>query len=507
MSENLNSQQLRAYEEIIKGENVCIVGQGGTGKSYLCELINDEHTLFICPTGMAALNLSSDARTIHSTLMLGSKSLSAWNWMKVKDSIAKNLDKLKKFFDKYTRLVFDEGSMIIAGLFDTYLNTFHMVYETSSDILFNNKQVVMILDPLQLPAIKNTCEPYINAKKKENSKPLTKTDLIIYNPAFMTLFGLTQGNIIHFTENMRCNNEAWRNVLFHCRTGFNLCESVEEKSRILDLLNSRVYARSSLVSGNELYDLNHKSLKTSFRRDFIENLNNKHMNKLKGVRYIIDRDPIPIEDFIQLNAESGYTKKELCKIHTDGLNYMDDLGSYHVIRGYENGTYTWNTEFTITVGQLVMYRKNETNLPIRNGSLGEIVKINHSGGVVSSIIIKFQGIDKPIEIVKSTFEHPDWNTLRVTAFPIITAFAITIHKLQGQTLDFPVLIHYSNIPEIIPNYTKKEHLLYTAISRCRKMEDVYIISDSKITEEYFPVNKFMFDWWREIYDDQPVSLD
>ncbi len=505
--ENLNKQQLIAYRKIINGDNTCIVGEGGTGKSYLCEQIKDDYTLFICPTGMAALNLGDYARTIHSTLMLGPKSLMAWNWEKVKDYIEKNKDKLKVFFDPYKKLVFEESSMIISGLFTTYLNTFHLIYGTSSDILFNGKQIIMILDPLQLPAVKNTCDPYISSSKKVKSKSLTESDLIINHPAFKTLFGLEKGNIIHFNENMRCNNAEWSNVLFHCRTGFKLCKSIEEKHKILSILNSRVWNRKSISpsKNGELVKLNSDSLKTSFKRDYIEGVNTSNMEKLTGPRYTIDRTPISCEEFINLNEDSGYTVGELKKIHTDGLNYMDDLGSYHVIRGYEDGKYIWKTDFVITVGQLVMYRKNEKNSSIRNGSLGEIVKINEVDSEVISIVIKFQNIKDPIEIFKTTYEHPDWNNLKVTAFPIITAFAITIHKLQGQTIKSPLFIHYSN--DLIPYYEEQEHLLYTAISRCNKMENVYIISDNEITENHFPVNEHMFNWWRSINEGQPVIVE
>ena len=33
-----------------------------------------------------------------------------------------------------------------------------------------------------------------------------------------------------------------------------------------------------------------------------------------------------------------------------------------------------------------------------------------------------------------------------------------------------------------------------------------IISDNEITEEHFPVNNYMFDWWRTINEEQPVIV-
>ena len=51
------------------------------------------------------------------------------------------------------------------------------------------------------------------------------------------------------------------------------------------------------------------------------------------------------------------------------------------------------------------------------------------------------------------------------------AFAITIHKLQGQTINSPLFIDYNDIPYKESKY----HLLYTAISRCKNPNDVWQI--------------------------------
>jgi len=77
--ESLTPEQKKAYLRILNKENVLIFGQGGSGKSYLIEGIKDEKTLCLAPTGMAAINMCSDARTIHSVLQIGEKSLQAWN--------------------------------------------------------------------------------------------------------------------------------------------------------------------------------------------------------------------------------------------------------------------------------------------------------------------------------------------------------------------------------------------------------------------------------------------
>jgi hypothetical protein len=494
MSENLNEKQRQAYEMIQNGDNVCIIGKGGSGKSYICELIRNERVLFVGPTGMAALNIGSHARTIHSTLMLGAKSLKAWSWENISPFIGQNIVKLKDFFDKYDMIVFDESSMIISGLFDTYVKLFYSIYGGNSNTLFNNKQIIMILDPLQLTPVKNTSEPYLDLNNYNKQNKLLKSDLIIENEKFKTLFNHT--NIIHLTQNMRCSDEEWDKVLQGCRTGFRDCRE-GEKGELLRQLNERVFTYGQIMSNPELKDKYENSLLTTLKRDKISELNDKKVQELINVgndNYIIRREPmIEKEEFYNKHVSNFPNKEKSNKTLDNSINYMDDLGGYHSERVYVAGKCTgFNYDFKIVEGGRVMYRKNEEI--IRNGSLGTIVKINlDPERKVETIDIKFDRVDDIISIKPVMFEHPDWTDIKIRAFPIISAFAITIHKLQAQTIESPLSILYR--PEQIPYYDKQEHLLYTAISRCKRKEDVFIICDCEITEEFFPVNQYMYDWY------------
>ena len=162
--ETFNEKQKLAYEKIEAGEDVLIFGPGGSGKSYLIDVLRKDNERMLClaPTGMAAINMNEEARTIHSLLMIGAKSLQAWNWEKVSAQIGKQKVKIKNLLDNYDTIVFDEGSMIISGLFQTLKRTFQMIYDTDDDKPFGDKQTIMLLDPLQLPPVKNSSEPYLD---------------------------------------------------------------------------------------------------------------------------------------------------------------------------------------------------------------------------------------------------------------------------------------------------------------------------------------------------------
>ena len=174
---------------------------------------------------------------------------------------------------------------------------------------------------------------------------------------------------------------------------------------------------------------------------------------------------------------------------------MDDLGGYYSYKHFDEsiGKNVIDTKFDLVEGARVMLRTNTIHKMLKNGSLGEVVKININEGVVDSVSVKFEKLNEVVDVRKISFKHPDLSVLTIDAFPLIPAWAITIHKLQGQTIDSPLFIDYNNIPWM----EKQHHLLYTAVSRCKKHDDVYIISDRKITEDFFPVDPIMYAWYIE----------
>jgi ATP-dependent exoDNAse (exonuclease V) alpha subunit len=147
---------------------------------------------------------------------------------------------------------------------------------------------------------------------------------------------------------------------------------------------------------------------------------------------------------------------------------------------------------TISARYLRLLRTNQADKRLKNGSLGEIVKIDvdHNNNI-TGVDVLFEDIKEVIKINHIIFKHPEFSDIQISAFPLIPAFAITIHKLQGQTIKSPLFIDYNDIP-----YKEKQyHLLYTAISRCTIKENIYIISEVYITEDCFPVDPIMYSWY------------
>lgn len=127
----------------------------------------------------------------------------------------------------------------------------------------------------------------------------------------------------------------------------------------------------------------------------------------------------------------------------------------------------------LAVGARVMSVRNDKMGRYQNGSMGEVVDIR-----VDCVRVAFDnGETCDIEpftwdigksTVRSDGERKTVETETIgsyTQFPLKLAWAITIHKSQGQTFDSPVLVHTS---VFAPGQ------LYVALSRCRRFDDLTI---------------------------------
>lgn len=142
---NFTKLQQIAYDAIMSGQNVCITGSGGVGKSYIIQKIREqieEETLFVAPTGIAAVNIGG--ATIHKTFGLNTGI--QFNTPSINDKIKDVLAN-----EKLKRLVIDEISMVRADTFSVIDKILKFVRKNKAP--FGGLQVVVIGDFYQLPPI------------------------------------------------------------------------------------------------------------------------------------------------------------------------------------------------------------------------------------------------------------------------------------------------------------------------------------------------------------------
>ena len=141
---------------------------------------------------------------------------------------------------------------------------------------------------------------------------------------------------------------------------------------------------------------------------------------------------------------------------------------------------------TLRVGAQVMMLRNDPARRWFNGSLGRVAALSDS-----SIRVETDGheyaVDKEVWInYKYEYDPAQQSISRQPVgsfrqYPLRLAYAITIHKSQGQTYD-SAIIDYSEGAAFAPGQT------YVALSRCRSLDSLYLTSslspeDVRVSQE------------------------
>jgi len=121
-------------------------------------------------------------------------------------------------------------------------------------------------------------------------------------------------------------------------------------------------------------------------------------------------------------------------------------------------------ELLIAVGARVMLRRNiYTKQGLVNGAIETVVKITSQ-----CVVVKFDHITEPcnIEMVKSKFMLMKSFHVYRKQFPLILAYAITIHKCQRLSLDCAIVD--------LSNKVFCAGMAYVALSRVRSLDGLYL---------------------------------
>ena len=105
----------------------------------------------------------------------------------------------------------------------------------------------------------------------------------------------------------------------------------------------------------------------------------------------------------------------------------------------------------------------DTKIGLVNGSLGSVQAIN-----CDYITVKYDHLDKAyhVEMVKSRFTLMQNFHIYRKQFPLILAYAITIHKCQGLSLDCTIID--------LSNSIFAPGMAYVALSRVRSLAGIYL---------------------------------
>ena len=431
MEKELSQDQKYAFEKFKKGENIFITGPGGSGKTELIKnMVNfSEKTgkkIQVCAlTGCASVLLNCNARTIHS-----------WSGIRLgrgpNDKIIANVLRSRnvvKNWKKIKVLIIDEISMMSVKIFNLLDEIGKRIRTSSSP--FGGIQVVFSGDFFQLPPVGNPEDPETEAFCFESSK---------WYQSF------TKENHIQLTTIFRQNDPLYIDILSQIRKG-----KLDEKNiEILRKYVNRPYdatAHDGIVP-TKLFPVRSK----------VEYINSTMFSKLNEDEYQFE-----------------YTVKTDCKtlIESGKLLTLEELSRCDKMttkeREYEIENLVNNTPcerlLSLKKGSAVLCTVNiDMDNSICNGSQGIITDI-YDKKDTTVIVVKFSnGVIK--HITPHHWQSEEYPTIAIKQYPLSLAWAMTIHKMQGTTLEMAEM----DIGQSIFEYGQT----YVALSRIKSLDGLYL---------------------------------
>jgi ATP-dependent DNA helicase PIF1 len=426
----LNAGQEAAYDSIEEGKSIFLTGSGGTGKSFLLNLLytllpkqTGRKVALTALTGCASLLLHPKAKTIHSWAGIGLGT----------DPVELLVPKVKKSNKARTRwmgtdvLVIDEISMMTPELFEK-LDQVGRKVRCNESTPFGGLQLVLVGDFYQLPPVVRNSET---------------TSFVFESPLWKDL----RLTMCELTEIVRQKDAAFQTVLNEARIGQLTKSSLRilVKRMGLDYKTEKIQPTMLFTRRAQVDTINMKYLKelTSERRSFKANTVFDPVQATKGMT---DKDPYIQEAVQKLDMNASYTP-----------------------------------DLVLAIGAQVMLVTNlKPQVGLVNGSRGVIVafepakcfdekekekEVSLTDSSLLLPIVEFRNGQKE-QITPITWEVPDMPAVKRQQIPLKLAYAITIHKSQGATLDCALID--------VGSKTFEYGQAYVALSRVKDLESLYI---------------------------------
>ena len=375
----LNKGQENALETVLTGSSIFLTGPGGTGKSFLIQRIVEELSLrkkkvaVTALTGCAALLLGKEAKTIHSWAGIGlgrdppSKIASEIRKLPWKNKV------LRRWLLTNT-LIIDEISMMTPDLLDL-LNLVGQLIRKDSRKPFGGIQLILVGDFFQLPPISQN-----------------ETKFVFESPSWTDL-SLT---ICDLKEIVRQNDPIFQTVLSEARIG----QLSKESFKILQ--NRQL---------DSWQDLQIKPTLLFSRRAEVEMINERNLKALQGSSNIFE-----VKTIFDTTVAKGLTEQSL-----DVQRAVAKLD--------RDAPYKPSLDLKLGAQVMLIYNLDQ-EAGLVNGSRGVITGFT-TETVPSLPLVLFKGHSTAIPIGAQSWESEEIDGLKRSQIPLILAYAITIHKVQG----------------------------------------------------------------------------
>ncbi|RJQ29982.1 hypothetical protein C4565_01440, partial [Candidatus Parcubacteria bacterium] len=156
-------------------------------------------------------------------------------------------------------------------------------------------------------------------------------------------------------------------------------------------------------------------------------------------------------------------KNELEKINSETKTYyMTAVGPPQLTDNMKRACLAPET-LELKKGALVMFVRNNFQAGYFNGTLGKVVGFNRSG---NPVIKTFSGSKIEVSTAEWTISEENKIVAQLVQLPLRLAWAITVHKSQGMTLD---------AAEIDLSKSFVEGMGYVALSRVKSLQNLRLL--------------------------------
>lgn len=446
----MDPDQIRAVEFAISGKSFFLTGAGGTGKSYVIRNIVDalkkhgKDVALTAMTGCASLLLGKGAKTLHSWAGIGLGNETAQSLIvKIRKS------KAKKNWLSADAIIIDEVSMMTPDMLGK-LDLIGQGIRKSRDP-FGSLQVILVGDMYQLPPVNRLNDGHHFVFEADAWRRCIQDSVVL--------------RTVH-----RQSDPVFLKILDEARAGRLSSESVA-------ILETR--------RNNNWKKLDIKPTLLFTRRADVEEINMTQLQKCKG--------PDVVFKARSIKTASAFMNTE--QIVQYAIEKMDKNGSYVTDLVLRKGaqvmllTNQLPKDETSLEGEFRDIDQNEKSDDISEAEWKRMKKelkddakrrfdsigrglVNGSRGVIEGFsgdkqypVVRFRNGDIHT-ILPNKWSSEDIPGLEREQIPLRLAYAVTIHKAQGATLDCALID--------IGDNTFEYGQAYVALSRVKSLDCLYI---------------------------------